>query len=91
MNTLVLAQGHGFYGSAVAAVEMDFEDVLARFDDRELHELGDGSMTFEVQPDTMVLIRRWDGPSFGPKVLFDTGHAGEDLKAVQWAYGRLEE
>lgn len=84
-SIIIHAQGDGFYGSAITIVpysNVPIHEMLQeaaekagfRFTDNGEWERGDTRICFK---DSLLTV------GVSPTVIFDTGHADEDLKAVQ--------
>lgn len=89
-----IAQGGGFYGTAFLTTDKSFPLIKSRLSGANLDCHFDdpnraGSIHF--RPDTLVLVRPWDGNAQpDPVVLFDSGHAKQDLDALNQVQNLLK-
>lgn len=91
MRTIVMAQGHGFYGMAFFTVDLPLRDVSAYLSKEPGPGLTGDRLYLEYPPDTSVCVKAWEGESQpDPIMLYDSGHGAIDLYILNHLKRRIE-
>jgi len=92
-NTLIVAQGGGFYGCAFFTTNKSIDEVREILKDHHLFAEGDEGFGI-IHDGTSVFIRgsNWSGqPQPNPVLLFDTGRGDKNIQALWYMKGLLGE